>query len=119
MGRPAARPRVDWYYHRPGCSTCIRADVFLEEGRIEVVERVPASRRLQASDALRIIGQSARLWTAKGRAVNRFVLADGQPPAAILPHMLGPTGNLRAPLLRIGDLCLVGFNADLFAEAFS
>jgi hypothetical protein len=30
--------------------------------------------------------------------------------------MLGPTGNLRAPTIRIGKTCLVGFNEDIFAR---
>jgi len=33
--------------------------------------------------------------------------------------MLGPSGKLRAPAIRSGDLLLVGFNADLYAEALT
>jgi hypothetical protein len=32
--------------------------------------------------------------------------------------MLGPTGNLRAPCLRVGKTTLVGFNEDAYSEVF-
>ena len=32
--------------------------------------------------------------------------------------MLGPTGNLRAPTIRVGRTLLVGFNEDVFTETF-
>jgi len=32
--------------------------------------------------------------------------------------MLGPTGNLRAPTLRVGKRLLIGFNEDAFASTF-
>jgi hypothetical protein len=33
--------------------------------------------------------------------------------------MLGPTGNLRAPTLRVGDTLLVGFNEEAYTAIFS
>jgi len=33
--------------------------------------------------------------------------------------MLGPTGNLRAPCLRVGKTLIVGFNEDLYEAIFS
>jgi hypothetical protein len=32
--------------------------------------------------------------------------------------MLGPTGNMRAPTIRIGKTYLVGFNDDIFSSEF-
>ena len=32
--------------------------------------------------------------------------------------ILGPTGNLKAPTLRIGDTLLVGFNAEAYKKVF-
>jgi hypothetical protein len=34
----------------------------------------------------------------------------------LLTHLLGPTGNLRAPTARIGKTLLVGFNADAYRQ---
>lgn len=52
---------------------------------------------------------------AKGRKVQEFA-PGGAPDDAVLDAMLGATGNLRAPLLRVGDTLLVGFDADSFAD---
>ncbi|MCK5916394.1 MAG: hypothetical protein KAG92_09670 [Deltaproteobacteria bacterium] len=37
----------------------------------------------------------------------------------ILKAAMGPSGNLRAPTLKIGDHLLVGFNLELFQATFS
>ena len=39
----------------------------------------------------------------------------GAPDDAVLDAMVGTTGNLRAPLLRVGRTLLVGFDADSYA----
>ena len=43
----------------------------------------------------------------------------GNPPdqTILLEHLLGPTGNLRAPTIRKGKTLLVGFNADAYQVA--
>ncbi len=38
--------------------------------------------------------------------------------ATLLAHMLGPTGNLRAPAIRRGKTLLVGFNEEAYASLF-
>jgi len=35
----------------------------------------------------------------------------------LLAHMLGPTGNLRAPTLRVGKTLIVGFNEEVYRNA--
>ena len=32
------------------------------------------------------------------------------------PHLLGPTGNLRAPTARVGKTLVVGFNPEVYSE---
>jgi hypothetical protein len=36
----------------------------------------------------------------------------------LLEHMLGPTGNLRAPTIRKGKTLLVGFSAEAYQSTF-
>ncbi|UCE58999.1 MAG: hypothetical protein JSU63_16340 [Phycisphaerales bacterium] len=36
----------------------------------------------------------------------------------LLSHMLGTTGNLRAPTIRSGKTLLVGFNEEVYAGEF-
>ena len=40
----------------------------------------------------------------------------GPPTDDVVDAMLGPTGNLRAPTLRVGSTLLVGFNEDAYRE---
>ena len=56
---------------------------------------------------------------AKGKKVVEFDLkADPPNERTLLKHMLGPTGNLRAPTIRYGDTLLVGFNVEMFENVF-
>ncbi|NOX57451.1 MAG: hypothetical protein GXP29_01165, partial [Planctomycetes bacterium] len=57
---------------------------------------------------------------SKGPKVTRFDLKKAsQPTADIATTMLGPTGNLRAPTLRVGKTLLIGFNEDVYAEVLT
>ncbi len=37
-------PSVDWYYHRPGCTTCGKSLAFLEKKNLEVKEQINAAK---------------------------------------------------------------------------
>jgi len=54
---------------------------------------------------------------AKGKKVQSF---DPRKDAAadIAAVALGPTGNLRAPALRMGKNWLIGFNEEAYSERF-
>lgn len=54
------------------------------------------------------------LHVAKGKKVSEFDVSKSVSKDAVAA-MLGPTGNLRAPTIRIGKKVLVGFNDELFA----
>jgi hypothetical protein len=55
---------------------------------------------------------------AKGKKVASFDLAKNRPDdQTLIDHMLGPTGNLRAPTLRIGATLLVGYNDQVYQQA--
>ena len=75
---------------------------------------MPASRKLDRSDARELAAAASLVVVAKGRRVQRFELR-GAPDDAVLDAMVGATGNLRAPLLRVGKTLLVGFDADSYA----
>jgi arsenate reductase-like glutaredoxin family protein len=88
----------------------------LEDSNIEVLDRTPASKKLQASDARNLLKSASKLIVAKGKKVNEFALTGSISKDAV-DAMLGPTGNLRAPTLRAGKTVLVGFNAEIFEAA--
>lgn len=53
---------------------------------------------------------------AKGNKVTTFSMKKDVPDdATLLAHLLGPTGNLRAPTIVCGKALLVGFNEEAYA----
>ncbi len=88
----------------------------MEAHRIDITETVPASRKLQEADARALLANASTLIVAKGKQVSQFAVS-GSASADAVGAMLGPTGNLRAPLLRVGTTLLVGFNETVFAVA--
>jgi arsenate reductase-like glutaredoxin family protein len=89
----------------------------LEASDIEIVETVPASRKLQAEDAKALLKGVTRLVAMKGKKIEAFDLKQDSTDDCVAA-MLGPTGNLRAPAIRTGKTLLIGFNENCFDEAF-
>jgi hypothetical protein len=79
-------------------------------------DAVPASRKLGRDDALALARKARTVVVARGRKVTAFEI-DGTPGAEVVDAMLGPTGNLRAPTLRVGSTLLVGFDEDAYRDA--
>ena len=84
---------------------------------LEAKERVSASRKLKAEDARAILEQSSTLIVAKGKKVSTFDVRKEVSEEAVAA-MLGPTGNLRAPTLRVGKTVFVGFNEEQYDAHF-
>lgn len=60
------------------------------------------------------------LVAARGKKVERVDLRAGKPDKATVERlMLGPTGHLRAPTLRVGRTLLVGFDEQAYREALA
>ena len=60
---------------------------------------------------------ASKLIVAKGKKVSEFSVAKSVSKDAVAA-MLGPTGNLRAPTVRVGKTLLVGFNEEIYAGVF-
>ena len=59
----------------------------------------------------------SEVYAAKGKKVAHFNLKKEKPSAADLKKViLGPTGNLRAPTLRVGKKLIVGFNEEIYED---
>ena len=110
--------KVNWYYFRKGWTTCNKASKFLEANNIKIDEAISANQKLQASDAKSLLGSASKLITMKGKKVSEFNVQNNVDKEAV-NAMLGPTGNLRAPTMRIGKTYLVGYNEEVFSVEFS
>ena len=61
----------------------------------------------------------SKLVVAKGKKVTEVNLKKDRPDdESLAALLLGPTGNLRAPTMKVGKTVLVGFNDDLYSEYF-
>jgi len=85
---------------------------------LQVAEQTDASKKKQGRDeALRLAKTAAKVVVAKGKKVVAFDMRKSPPDdETLLAHLLGPTGNLRAPTIRKGNTLLVGFNEDLYKQ---
>ena len=90
----------------------------MEANDIGIADTVLASKKLQADDARALLGKAKKLTVMKGKKIAEFDVAKTVEDEAV-EAMLGPTGNLRAPTIIKGSEVWVGFNDDVFSEAFS
>ena len=87
----------------------------MEANGLEPKENVPASRKLGRDDAAELAAAASKLIVAKGKKISEFKVGKAVSDDAI-DAMLGPTGNLRAPTLRVGKTLVVGFNEEQYAQ---
>jgi arsenate reductase-like glutaredoxin family protein len=81
---------------------------------------VSATKKLGRTEAMAMAREAKQLIAAKGKKVTAIDLTTDRPSEAELAKlMLGPTGNLRAPLMRVGQTILVGYNDQVFADTFA
>ena len=75
--------------------------------------------RLGGPEALQLLNGMTKLLVAKGKKVTEIDLKKARPDdETLIKMMLGPTGNLRAPTLKVGKTVLVGFNPEAFTDTF-
>ena len=59
------------------------------------------------------------MLVAKGKKVVELDIKKDDPTEQeMLKLILGPTGNLRAPTLRVGKKLVVGFNQEMYESVF-
>jgi len=83
-----------------------------------VGERTDATKERKGRDEALALARSAdRVVVARGKKVVSFDMRKEPPDDDTLAaHLLGPTGNLRAPTLRRGRTLLVGFSEDAYRQ---
>lgn len=99
--------------------SCTRSQEFLAKGSVTVRELVRADKApIERPAALALVRTARRLMVAKGKRLTVLELATDRPTDDELGALvLGPTGRLRAPTLRIGDTVIVGFSAEALDRA--
>lgn len=73
--------------------------------------------RLDADATRALLSAVSDVVAVKGKKTLRFSLdAPAAPSDDLLAAVIGPSGNLRAPALRVGTTLVVGFHPDLYEE---
>ena len=98
--------------------TCKKTQEFLAREKIEAVEMVDAKKNtVSAARALALAREVDEIVATRGRQVIRVDLRKEKPDAETLKKLLiGPSGNLRAPTLRMGKTLLVGFDEETYRK---
>lgn len=91
---------------------------FIEGHGVTVRETVDAKKeRKGEAEARELIEGASKLIAARGKKFVSFDLKKGElDDEALKKHVLGPTGNLRAPALRVGKTWLIGYHEEVYAE---
>ncbi len=112
--------KIDWHYHRKSCVTCTKAAEYLEPRSIPSVETVIANKiRYSPEEALLLLEGISKLIVAKGKKLDVLEWKKDRPDdEALLALMIGPTGTLRAPVLRVGKTMLIGFSEEAYNMVF-
>jgi hypothetical protein len=99
---------------------CMKAQGFLEANGVEVGQHTDASKERRGREGALALARSAdRVVVGKGKNVVTFDMKKVPPDDDTLAaHLLGPTGNLKAPALRRGKTLLVGFSEEAYRQVF-
>jgi hypothetical protein len=85
---------------------------------VQTAVQVDAKKATIKGDAaLKVLDGVDQLYATKGKRVVHVDLERDKPDRATLRSLLiGPSGNLRAPAVRVGRTLLVGFDDRTYAE---
>lgn len=77
-------------------------------------ERNSRKEPLQDDEVEALIATGKTVLVAKGKKIREIAAGDAQ-----LADLKGPTGNYRAPMVKVGDTLLVGFHLDTLTQLLS
>jgi arsenate reductase-like glutaredoxin family protein len=96
---------------------CKKAQGFLEANEVPAALEVSDARKVRfgRAEALNLAKSVDKVVAAKGKKVVVFDMKKEPPDDnTLVAHILGPSGNLKAPTLRLGGVLLVGFGAEAY-----
>lgn len=70
-------------------------------------------------EAIALARSAQRVVAVRGKKTVVFDMTHDPPnDDDLAAHLLGPTGNLKAPTLRVGSTLLVGFGVEAYRQVF-
>ena len=100
--------------------SCKRSDAFLGDRDVAVRETVDARKeKFTKSDLKKLFEDASKLYAMRGKKSVLYDMKKDPPSQAELEKaVLGPSGGLRAPSLRMGKTWIVGFSEPNWEEIF-
>jgi hypothetical protein len=98
---------------------CKKAQGFLESNDLPPATEVTDARKVRygRAQALKLAKTVGKVVIGKGKKTVVFDMQKDPPDdATLISHLLGPSGNLKAPTMRIGDTLLVGYGEDAYRQ---
>lgn len=97
---------------------CKKAQGFLEKHDVTAQTVVDANKDKHGrAQALALAKSASKVVVARGKSIVTFDMKKDAPDDDTLAaHVLGPTGNLRAPTIRKGKTLYVGFNEQAYQD---
>ncbi len=110
---------VDWHYHRANCETCSKAKAFLDEHGVTSREVVLARQvAIEPTTAWAMLDKVQHLAVVRGSKVYEFERAQFVDQHEQIESMIiGRSGSLRAPTIRVGPTMIVGYEPSLYSRA--
>lgn len=100
--------------------SCKRSDEFIGKQGASVRETIDAKKvRFGPDDLDEVFASGTKVIAARGKKVLEFKPSDPETREAMTKVVIGPSGNLRAPVARVGKTFLVGFNEEMWAGVLS
>lgn len=107
---------INWAYFRKGCASCQKAQESLGRMNVEIKTEVNARKEpLEAQKTWALLVDSRKILIASGSKIREF---SPQPDKKdeILKIVLGRSGILRAPTLKIGNTFYIGYNNEMYDQ---
>ena len=87
---------------------------------MEVAARTDAGKERKGRDeALKLAKAAERVVVGRGKKVVVLDMKAPPPDDELAAYLLGPTGNLKAPTLKLGGTLLVGFSEEAYRQVLS
>jgi hypothetical protein len=96
---------------------CKKAQGFLESNDVPRAGEVTDARKVRygPAEALKLAKSVDKVVVGKGKKIVAFDMKKDPPnDDTLLSHLLGPSGNLKAPTMRVGDTLLVGYGEEAY-----
>jgi len=75
--------------------------------------------KIHRDEALSLVRAADALVVSRGKKLLRFNLADRPSDDELAKVILGRSGTLRAPAMRVGSVFVVGYHAEGYDELFA